>query len=84
MTLSCLEDCTQAGSSAEGTAKVPPGPLVLLRCAAAAMTGPALTFGVSQQFALPFTDEFTGEVGVCSCTGNSSCNRSRDVALTPR
>ena len=54
----------QAGGSVEGTAKVRPGPLVLLRCAAAAMTGAALTFGVGQQFPLPSTDEFTGEVGV--------------------
>jgi hypothetical protein len=51
MALSGLEDCAQAGGSVEGTAKASPGPLDLLRCAAAAVTGAALTFGVSEQFA---------------------------------
>src|SRR5580704_16070926 len=64
MAVSCLEDRAQAGGSVEGTAKVPPGPPVSPRCATAAMTGAALTFGVGQQFPLPSTDEFTGEVGV--------------------
>ena len=65
MALSSLEDCAQAGSSVKGAAKGPPGALVGLRCAAAAATGAALTFGVRQQFALPFAGEFPGEIRVC-------------------
>jgi hypothetical protein len=65
MALSCLEDCAQAGGSAKGAAKAPLGPPVVLRCAAAAVTGAALTVGVRQQFALPFAGEFPAEMGVC-------------------
>jgi hypothetical protein len=78
MALSCLEDCAQAGGSAKGAAKAPLGPLVVLRCAAAAVTGAALTVGVRQQFALPFAGEFPAEMGLCT----SFCPSAVGVAVT--